>query len=192
LRLLPDTSLDTSERNDRKTEERRCVVRRIIVALMLAALVALAAAGAASARTPITITTHDHKVTETVTGTLHCHPNERSIATVTANATLHITAAGRDAQGNLLPPFHTHSLFQGKFLEVPADGTGPTYTGHFIEIQTINARSLDEFVGTYTDIEQGTARGSDGSKVRMHVLVRYSVNAKGKVTVDFVKVKREC
>ena len=122
---------------------------------------------------------------------LHCHPNERSIVTVTANATLHITAAGRDAQGNLLPPFHTHRLFQGKFLDVPADGTGPTYTGHFIELETVNARSLDEFVGTYTSIEQGTARGSDGSKVRMHVLVRYSVNAKGKVTVDFVKVKRE-
>src|SRR5215204_4173536 len=121
LRLLPDTSLDTSERNDRKTEERRGVVRRIIVAFMLAALVALAAAGTAWAK-PLTITTHD-KVTETFTGTLHCHPNERSIVTVTANATLHITAAGRDAQGNLLPPFHTHSLFQGKFLDVPADGT---------------------------------------------------------------------
>jgi hypothetical protein len=165
-------------------------VRRIIVAFMLAALVALAAAGTAWAK-PITITTHD-KVTETFTGTLHCHPNERSIVTVTARSTLHITAAGRDAQGNLLPPFHTHSLFQGKFLDVPADGTGPTYTGHFIELETVNARSLDEFVGTYTNIEHATARGSDGSKVRMHVLVRYSVNAKGKVTVDFVKVKREC
>src|SRR5215203_1993748 len=165
--------------------------KMVLWALALAAALGLAAAGAASARTPITITTHD-KVTETFTGTLHCHPNERSIVTVTAHATFHITTSGRDAQGNLLPPFHTHSLFQGKALDVPADGTGPTYTGHFIEIQTINARSLDGFVGTYTSIEQGTARGSDGSKVRMHVLVRYSVNAKGKVTVDFVKVKQEC
>jgi hypothetical protein len=112
-----------------------------------------------------------------------------SIVTVTAHDTLHITAAGRDAQGNLIPPFHVYSLFQGKFLDVPADGTGPTYTGHFIELSTFNARSLDEFVGTYTSIEQGTARGSDGSKVRMHILTRYSVNAKGEVTVDFVKVK---
>jgi hypothetical protein len=166
-------------------------VRRIIVAFMLAALVALAAAGTASARTPITITTHD-KETEHFTGTLSCHPNKRFISTVTAHATLHITAAGRDAQGNLLPPFHTHSLFQGKALDVPADGTGPTYTGHFIELETFNARSLDGFVGTYTDIQQATGRGSDGSKRRMHILVRYSVNAKGKVTVDFVKVKREC
>jgi hypothetical protein len=164
-------------------------VRRIIVALMLAALVALAAAGAASARTPITITTHD-KETETFTGRLHCHPNERSIVTVTAHATLHITAAGRDAQGNLLPPFHMHNLFQGKFLAVPADRTGPTYTGHFVELQTFNTRSLDGFVGTYTNIQQATGRGSDGSKRRMHILVRYSVNAKGKVTVNFVKVKR--
>ena len=165
-------------------------MRRIIVAFMLAALVALAAAGTAWAK-PITITTHDHKVTETFTGTLTCHPNERSISTVTANATFHITAAGRDAQGNLLPPFHMHNLFQGKFLDVPADGTGPTYTGHFIELQTANVRSLDGFVGTYTAIEQATGRGSDGSKVGMHILVRYSVNAKGKVTLDFVKVKRE-
>src|SRR5829696_1197725 len=159
----------------------------VLWVLALAAGLVLAVAGTAWAK-PITITTHD-KVTETFTGTLHCHPNERSIVTVTAHATFHITAAGRDAQGNLIPPFHTHSLFQGKFLDVPADGTGPTYTGHFIELETVNARSLDEFVGTYTSIEQGTARGSDGSKVRMHVLVRYSVNAKGKVTVDFVKVK---
>ena len=141
---------------------------------------------------PITITTHGHKVTETFTGTLSCHANKRFISTVTASTTLHITAAGRDAQGNLLPPFHTHRLFQGKFVAVPADGTGPTYTGHFIELETVNARSLDGFVGTYTDIQQATGRGSDGSKRRMHILSRYSVNAKGKVTVDFVKVKREC
>jgi hypothetical protein len=164
-------------------------VRRLIVAFMLAALVALAAAGAASARTPITITTHD-KETETFTGRLHCHPNERSIVNVTARSTFHTTAAGRDAQGNLIPPFHIHSLFQGKFLDVPADGTGPTYTGHFIEFFSFNARSLDGFVGTYTNIQQAGARGSDGSKVRMHILTRYSVNAKGKVTVNFVKVKR--
>src|SRR5215218_7620371 len=159
------------------------------LALAAALALALAAAGTAWAK-PITITTHD-KVTETFTSTLHCHPNEPSITTVTAHATFHITAAGRDAQGNLLPPFHTHRLFQGEALDVPADGTGPTYTGHFIELETFNARSLDEFVGTYTSIEQGTARGSDGSKVREHILVRYSVNAKGKVTVDFVKVKRD-
>src|SRR5215218_5359979 len=152
--------------------------KMVLWALALAAALTLAAAGAASARTPITITTHDKEM-ETFTGTLPCHPNERSIVTVTAHGTLHITAAGRDAQGNLLPPFHTHGLFQGKTLEVPADGTGPTYTGHLIEIQTINARSLDEFVGTYTDIASGSTRGSDGSKVREHILVRYSVNAKG-------------
>jgi hypothetical protein len=85
-------------------------VRRIIVAFMLAALVALAAAGTAWAK-PLTITTHDHKVTEIFTSTLSCHANERFISTVTASTTLHITAAGRDAQGNLLPPFHTHRLF---------------------------------------------------------------------------------
>src|SRR5829696_2272746 len=162
----------------------------VLWVLALAAGLVLAVAGTAWAK-PITITTHD-KATEHFTGTLSCHPNERSISTVTAHATSHITAAGRDAQGNHLPPFHTHSLFQGKFVAVPADGTGPTYTGRFIELETVNARSLDGFVGTYTDIEQATARGSDGSKVRMHVLVRYSVNAKGKVTVNFVKVKEEC
>jgi hypothetical protein len=172
------------------TLHRRMLVLWVLGAVMLAAALALAAAAPAWAK-PITITTHDHKVTETFTGTLPCHPNEPSIVTVTLNSTFHITAAGRDAQGNLLPPFHTHGLIEGKTLEVPADGTGPTYTGHFIELQTINARSLDDFVGTYTDIASGSTRGSDGSKVRDNVLVRYSVNAKGKVTVDFVKVKRD-
>src|SRR5215212_3260907 len=169
------------------TLHRRMLVLWVLGTAMLAAALALAAAAPASAK-PLTITTHD-KVTETFTGTLPCHPNERSIVTVTAHATFHITAAGRDAQGNFLPPFHTHSMFQGKALDVPADGTGPTYTGHFIELETVNARSLDGFVGTYTDIASGTARGSDGSKVREHLLGHFTVNAKGKVTVYFGKVK---
>src|SRR5215217_4814465 len=93
-------------RMDLALHRRKMVLWALTLAAALA--LALAAAGTAWAK-PITITTHDHKVTETFTDTLHCHPNEPSIVTVTANATLHITAAGRDAQGNLLPPFHTHS-----------------------------------------------------------------------------------
>jgi hypothetical protein len=49
LQLRPDMSLDTSERNYRKTEERRCVVRRIIMSLMLALVVAAIMGGAALA-----------------------------------------------------------------------------------------------------------------------------------------------
>src|SRR5215203_4583953 len=121
-------------------------MRRIIVVIMLSALMAMAAAGVAWAQTPITVSEHYHKVTETFTGTVNCQGTKLYHSTVT------FTRHGRD-----------HLAF--------------------------NARSFEEFVGTYTDDHKVTAKASDGSKINYYLHSRFSVNAKGEVTVDFVRVR---
>jgi len=44
-------------------------------------------------------------------------------------------------------------------------------------------------IGTYSDQHRLIARGSDGSKINYHLQVRFSVNAKGEVTVNFFRVR---
>ena len=86
---------------------------------------------------------------------------------------------------------HFHTVFIGKFVAVPIDGTGPTYYAHAREGETWNAKSFEEFVGTFTRILKITARGTDGSKINFHWLIRYSTNAEGEdtgLTVDFEKL----
>jgi hypothetical protein len=163
-------------------------MRRIIVVFMLAALVALAAAGTAWAR-PITVSSHSGKETGTFTDWLTCRGDQLYNYTMTSHELVHVTAAGVDKHGNYLPPLHFHHTFVGKFVAVPVDGTGPTFIGHSRDVEMLNAKSFEEFVGTYSDQGRVIARGSDGSKIRFHVHVRYSVNAKGEVTVQFVRIR---
>ena len=163
-------------------------MRRIIVVFMLASLVALAVAGTAWAK-PITVSEHSGKKTGTFTDWLACQGDQLYKYTMTSHELVHVTAAGVDEDGNYLPPLHFHHTFVSKFVAVPVDGTGPTYIGHSRDVETLNAKSFEEFVGTYTDDHMVIARGSDGSKINFHLHVRYSVNAKGEVTVDFVRVR---
>ena len=163
-------------------------MRRIIVVFMLAALVALAVAGTALAR-PITVSHHLHKDTGSFTDFVVCQGEKLYDITGTSTELVRFTAAGVDEEGNPLPPLHFHHTFVGRFVAVPVDGIGPTFTGHARDTETLNAKSFEEFVGTYTDDHMVIARGSDGSKINFHLHVRYSVNAKGEVTVDFVRVR---
>jgi len=165
-------------------------MRRIIVVIMLAALMAMAAAGTVWAKPPITVSHDVHKDTGTFTDRLSCQGDQLYNYTMTSHELVHVTAAGVDEDGNYLPPLHFHHTFvASKFVAVPVDGTGPTFTGHARDVETLNAKSFEEFVGTYTDDHRVIARGSDGSKINFHLHVRYSVNAKGEVTVDFVRVR---
>jgi hypothetical protein len=165
---------------------RRALLLRVLV---LVAAMVLATAGVAWARTPITVSEHTHKETGTFTGYVNCRGEELYDISVTFNELVRVTAAGVDEDGEYLPPLHFHHTFTGKFVAVPVDGTGPTFTGHGRDTETFNAKSFDEFVGTYTNQHKVVAKGSDGSKINYHLHVRYSVNAKGEVTVDFFRVK---
>jgi len=164
-------------------------MRRIIVVFMLAAGLVSAVAGVAWAQKPITVSDHSGKETGTFTDRLSCQGDQLYNYTMTSHELVHVTASGVDEDGNYLPPLHFHHTFVGKFVAVPVDGTGPTYIGHARDVETLNAKSFEEFVGTYTDDHRVIARGSDGSKINFHLHVRYSVNAKGEVTVDFVRVR---
>jgi hypothetical protein len=166
-------------------------LRRALLVCALALVLATMAAGAASAQTPITVSEHTNKETFTATGHVYCQGDKLYELTVTYNELVGFTAAGVDEDGNLLPPVHFHTVFIGKFVAVPIDGTGPTYYAHAREGETWNAKSFDEFVGTFTRILKTTARGTDGSKINFHWLIRYSTNAEGEdtgLTVDFEKL----
>ncbi len=164
-------------------------LRRAFLVCVLAVVLAAMAAGAASAQTPITVSQHSHKTTESFTGYVNCQGTKLYDITYTFNELARFTAAAVDEEGNPLPPLHFHHTFVGRFVAVPVDGTGPTYIGHSRDTETLNAKSFEEFVGTYTDDHMVIARGSDGSKINFHLHVGYSVNAKGEVTVDFVRVR---
>ncbi|MDQ3863293.1 MAG: hypothetical protein M3317_07315 [Actinomycetota bacterium] len=164
-------------------------LRRALLVCVLALVLAAMAAGAASAQTPITVSQHSHKTTESFTGYVNCQGTKLYDITYTFNELVRFTAAGEDEEGNPLPPLHFHHTFVGWFVAVPVDGTGPTFTGHETSNEMLNAKSFEEFVGTYSDQHRIIARGSDGSKINFHLHVRFSVNAKGEVTVDFVRVR---
>jgi hypothetical protein len=157
--------------------------------LVLGAALVLASTGVAWARTPITVSQHVHKETGSFTDFVTCQGEKLYDINITGTELVRFTAAGVDEEGNPLPPLHFHHTFVGWFVAVPVDGTGPTFTGHGRDVETLNAKSFEEFVGTYTDDHRVVAKGSDGSKINFHLHVRYSVNAKGEVTVDFVRVR---
>jgi len=164
-------------------------MRRTIVAFILAALMAMAIAGTAWAK-PVTFTEVE-KFSESFTDTFHCvNNNEPYDITVVATDVRHVTAAGIDEDGNEISPFHEHSTLVGKVVAVPADGTGPTYTGHFNAGFQHNV-NLDGPAITFTDRDKVTARGSDGSRLNFHLLERVTLNANGELTVDFLRVRGE-
>jgi hypothetical protein len=190
MRYVSQDHAHTTKAKEERTSERNMNVtlRRAILVCALALVLAAMAAGAASAQTPITVSEHTNKETFTATGHVYCQGDKLYELTVTYNELMGYTAAGLDEDGNLLPPVHFHTVFIGKWVAVPIDGTGPTYYGHAREGETWNAKSFEEFVGTFTRILKTTARGTDGSKVNFHWLIRYSTNAEGEVTVDIEKL----
>ena len=88
-------------------------LRRALMVCVLALVLAAIAAGAASARTPITVSQHSHKQTESFTGYVNCQGEKLYDITVTFNDLVRFTAAGQDEEGNPLPPLHFHHTFVG-------------------------------------------------------------------------------
>jgi hypothetical protein len=161
--------------------------------LALAAGLVFAAAGTAWAK-PFTETTIMKHFTETFTTDpasgddfLACGGEPYTI-TVNAKVVSHLTASGIEENGELIPPWHTNGLLVGRFVAIPADGTGPTYAGHFKEgLEHSNMNKNNE---TFTNHYLVIARGSDGSRLHQNLLFRYSLNADGKM--NFVIRLRDC
>ena len=164
----------------------------VLLVMMVAGLV-LAVVASASAQ-PLTETTIIKHFTETFTTDpasgddfLACGGEPYTI-TVNAKIVSHVTASGIDENGDLIPPWHTNGLLLGGFVAIPADGTGPTYAGHFKEgLEHWNMNRKNE---TFTNHYLVIAKGSDGSRLHQNLLFRYSFNANGKM--NFVARLRNC
>ena len=164
----------------------------ILLAMMVSCLV-LAVVATASAQ-PVTETTITKHFTETFTTDpasgddfLACGGEPYTI-TVNAKIVSHVTASGIDENDELIPPWHTNALLLGRFVAIPADGTGPTYAGHFKEgLEHWNMNKKNE---TFTNHYLVIAKGSDGSRLHQNLLFRYSLNANGEM--NFVVRFRDC
>ena len=154
------------------------MLRRLILAMFASlALVLTALAGPASAA-PTTTTFHEKGIVETFPDVVpSCIPGgETYIVTTRSNLVEHETVF---ADGRV------HSTFTqaGKVVSaVPADGTGPTYTGRFAVWGGFNAnrRTVN---GTFTF--NVTLKGSDGSRVSNHTVDHFNVRPDGTVNEFF-------
>jgi hypothetical protein len=161
-------------------------VRRVRLLLLLVTMLVVATATAASAA-PVTRTTHFHDVSTSHDDfpCLGAPGRQDDAATVTYDtyATLHITAAGEDADGNLIPPFHVVLIFVETFYVVPDDPTFPTYSGRDTATFVLDTNQQTFGVsGTFN----GKAYGSDGSSFTFNANSHTQVNANGTMTVDFL------
>jgi hypothetical protein len=91
--------------------------------------------------------------------------------------------------------FHVHFSDHGSVIAVPADGTGPTYTGNFWDLDSDNVRAVrhgDVLVQKDTDLMRSIAHGSDGSRAFVMTHAQLTINANGETTVQFEIDKMVC
>jgi len=154
-------------------------VRMLAGAALLGLLVALLTPMAAVAQAETT-TTHFN-----VTGSSH-HVNPctgaPSTLTETIKGVTHVTALPNGTA-------HETTTGVGTFTFVPDDPSQPTYTGRetFWDGENSNSKTF-----TATSTDHVTAFGSDGSRIRVHVVAHITVNANGTVTVRFENDRLSC
>lgn len=91
--------------------------------------------------------------------------------------------------------FFVHFSDHGTVVAVPADGTGPTYTGDFSDLDSDIVRAVrhgDVLVQKDTDIMRSIARGSDGSLALVFTHAQLTINANGETTVQFEVDRMVC
>jgi len=160
-------------------------MRRILVLAGLV-LAALAVSATSQAAPPVTFTEVVKNETETFTDVVPCREDLGPYdITITYNGVFHATAAGFDAQDEPIPPYHLTGTTTGRFVAVPSDGTGPTFSGRFTQWFGENSNRKNAN-GTFTFSVRGT--GSDGSTVRFNVVAHFSLSATG-LHVEFEKAR---
>jgi len=148
----------------------------------------LAPAGTAWAQPPETVT-EVSTFSDHFTGPdFPCHDQPYTI-TATGHAVLHY---------DYFPDtdtLHVHFSDHGSVVAVPADGTGPTYTGNFWDLDSDNVRAIrhgDVLVQKDTDLMRSIAHGSDGSRAFVMTHAQLTINANGETTVQFEIDKMVC
>ena len=161
-------------------------MRRLITLLLLSGATLIAATGVQAGSPPVTVT-QTEAFTETFQDVVPCR-EDLGAYTVTINARgmFHVTAAGIEEDGDFIPPYHFTSTVTGTVIAVPSDGTGPTFTGRFVD-----RLGETEMITHSTGTTMFTVRvtGSDGSRVSFHLVTHYTINANG---VEFGFEKPRC
>jgi hypothetical protein len=164
-------------------------MRRLFTFVALTAMTAVAGGllAAPAWAKPVTITEHEHRVTSTFHDVIPCVGSGEELGTITTteNGVFHLTAAGLDADGNPIPPYHVTGTFTGTFIAVPDDSSLPTYTGRFTQWFGENSNSSGVLIDT--DTFHVIGRGSDGSTIKFHETFHVTVSSDGDVTVVFDK-----
>lgn len=154
--------------------------RVVVWILASAAGFVLATAGTASAQPPIT-GTEVFTFSDSFSEPFFCG-GELYAVTASGHGVVHFTFF--EETGAL----HFHEVVHGKAVNVPLDGTGPTYTANFwnSDLESIRAvKHGDALVETDTDFFRVVARGSDGSRAFVTFHAHFTVNANGETTVQF-------
>jgi hypothetical protein len=150
-----------------------------VVAWLLAARFVLATAGTASAQSPIT-GTDVSTFSDSFTGSLDCQ-HELYAITATGRSFLHFTYFEETEA------LYFHLVDQGKGVAIPLDGTGPSYTANFFDMDLEGIRAVkngDVLVEEDTDIFRTVMHGSDGSRTFSYFHAHFTVNANGETTVQ--------
>ena len=138
----------------------------------------------APASPPVTFT-ETGKFTETFQEVVPCRDDLGLYTiTVTVQGVFHVTAAGIEEDGDFIPPYHFATTATGTVVAVLSDGTGPTFTGRFVN-RMVETELITHSTGTLTFSVRAT--GSDGSRVSFHLVSHYTINALG-VEFDFEKL----
>jgi hypothetical protein len=164
-------------------------MKRFFTVVALAATTALAGGlfAAPAWAKPVIFTDHEHKATTTFHDLIPCVGNGQELGTITTTETgvFHVTAAGIDANGDLIPPYHVTGTFTGTFVAVPDDSSLPTFTGRFTTSFGDNSNSSGVIL--HTDTFHVIGHGSDGSTINFHDTFHVTVSARGDLIVVFDK-----
>jgi hypothetical protein len=147
------------------------LVRLVALAIACGALL-LSVAGAAASDTT---TVHFHKQVDASVDDTGSDCGLTGFATSTYNGVLSVTT---NADGSS----DTHGTFTGEIVFDPFDPTLPTYSGHFTQ-RFSQRNSGNELIAFEF---ASNLRGDDGSTLRIHETMHYSVSANGNV-VSFDK-----
>ena len=157
------------------------------LALLVAVLTMIPTAGLARAQRPIT-GTEVSRFSESFTAPFFCG-DEPYVQILEIRALVHFTYFPRTGA------FHFHEEIHGNSVNVPLDGTGPTYTARFRNSDSENIRAVKRggvLVETDTDFFRVVAHGSDGSRVFVRYHAHFTVNANGETTVEFETDRLVC
>jgi hypothetical protein len=167
-------------------------VRNAVLTIIGASTVLMAGVVPAQATVTFTYIQPFHDV---FTGDLPCLHGELYNWDAQGRTIVHLTAAGFDDQGNVVFPLHFRSLDLGNVIALPADGTGPTFTGHFSASDAENIRAVkhgEVFVEEDTDLFKSVTFGSDGSKISMYEHHHFTISANGDVTAVIDGFRASC